>query len=157
MYAGSGGKCLHQLAFRAGNPDFPTFDDVDVLRQGTEVVAPECSISVPWPASRLGPDIVLGELSVPGGTAVFIGLPGGQRDSIRLSIAAISNWEKSIRGSNVGTRQDLQEAVDFAVRGLVAATVETLPFDQVNEALSRLRLSSIREVREEADEEAAAR
>lgn len=79
----------------------------------------------------------------PGGTAVFIGLPGGGRDAIRLSIAAISNWEKSIRGSNVGTRQDLQEAVDFAARGLVAATVETVPFDQVNEALARLRRGEV--------------
>ncbi|MGK9170700.1 zinc-dependent alcohol dehydrogenase [Inquilinus limosus] len=79
----------------------------------------------------------------PGGTAVFIGLPGGERDAIRLSIAAISNWEKSIRGSNVGTRQDLQEAVDFATRGLVAATVETVPIEQVNEALARLRRGQV--------------
>ncbi|MFE0753218.1 alcohol dehydrogenase catalytic domain-containing protein [Inquilinus sp. NPDC058860] len=79
----------------------------------------------------------------PGGTAVFIGLPGGERDAIRLSIAAISNWEKSIRGSNVGTRQDLQEAVDFAARGLVTATVETVPLEQVNEALARLRRGQV--------------
>ncbi|MGO4727990.1 MULTISPECIES: hypothetical protein [unclassified Inquilinus] len=37
----------------------------------------------------------------------------------------------------------MQEAVDFAARGLVAATVETVPFDQVNEALARLRRGEV--------------
>jgi D-arabinose 1-dehydrogenase-like Zn-dependent alcohol dehydrogenase len=33
--------------------------------------------------------------------------------------------------------------VDFAVRGVVAATVETVTFDQVNKALSRLRRGEV--------------
>ncbi|MGV0761720.1 zinc-dependent alcohol dehydrogenase [Tistrella mobilis] len=79
----------------------------------------------------------------PGGTTVFIGLPGGERDAIRVSIARISNWERSIRGSNVGTRRDLQEAVDFALRGHVRAEVTPLPFARIDEALARLRRGEV--------------
>ncbi|MEN2990514.1 zinc-dependent alcohol dehydrogenase [Tistrella sp. BH-R2-4] len=79
----------------------------------------------------------------PGGTVVFIGLPGGDRDTIRVSISAISNWERSIRGSNVGTRTDLQEAVDFALRGHVRADIETMAFDDIDTALARLRAGMV--------------
>ena len=41
----------------------------------------------------------------PGGTVCYIGLPGGKADEIRTSISAITNWELTVRGSNVGTRQ----------------------------------------------------
>jgi len=74
---------------------------------------------------------------------VFIGLPGGDRDTIRVSISAISNWERSIRGSNVGTRTDLQEAVDFALRGHVRADIETMAFDDIDTALARLRAGMV--------------
>jgi alcohol dehydrogenase, propanol-preferring len=55
----------------------------------------------------------------PAGVVTYIGLPGGASDIIRASIMTIVNGELSIRGSNVGTRQDLDEAVSFAARGLV--------------------------------------
>jgi alcohol dehydrogenase, propanol-preferring len=60
----------------------------------------------------------------PAGSVSFIGLPGGDADQIRLSISHIVNGEYSIRGSNVGTRQDLNEAVAFAARGLVKVDIE---------------------------------
>jgi len=36
-----------------------------------------------------------------GGAVAYIGLPGGKSDEIRASISTITNWELSIRGSNV--------------------------------------------------------
>lgn len=75
----------------------------------------------------------------PAGTAVYIGLPGGVSDEIRSSIAMVVNGELTVRGSNVGTRADLQEAVDFAVRGQVAATVATAPLSRINEVFDDLR------------------
>ena len=57
--------------------------------------------------------------------------PGGKSDDIRTSIAAITNWELSSRGSNVGTRADLREALDFAANGLVRAKVRTAPLSEV--------------------------
>ncbi|MCB1378136.1 MAG: zinc-dependent alcohol dehydrogenase [Alphaproteobacteria bacterium] len=79
----------------------------------------------------------------PAGTVVYIGLPGGKADEIRTSIAAITNWELSVRGSNVGTRQDLEEAVAFAARGLVKARIRTVALEEINEVFDQMRKGAI--------------
>lgn len=79
----------------------------------------------------------------PAGTAVFIGMPGGAGDEIRMSIASMVNQELTVRGSNVGTRFDLQEAVDFAVRGLVTTTIRTDVLDNINDILDEMRAGRI--------------
>ena len=79
----------------------------------------------------------------PGGTVAYIGLPGGKADEIRTSISAITNWELSVRGSNVGTRQDLNEAIAFATNGLVKATIRTVKLDAVNDVFDEMRKGKI--------------
>ena len=79
----------------------------------------------------------------PGGTVAYIGLPGGKSDEIRASISAIVNWELSVRGSNVGTRQDLNEAVAFAANGLVKATIRTAALEDINAILDEMRKGQI--------------
>lgn len=79
----------------------------------------------------------------PAGTVVYIGLPGGKSDEIRTSIAAITNWELTIRGSNVGTRMDLNEAVAFAANGLVKATIRTAPLEDINTIFDDMRKGKI--------------
>ena len=79
----------------------------------------------------------------PGGTVAYIGLPGGKSDEIRASISAITNWELSVRGSNVGTRQDLNEAVAFAANGLVKATIRTVELEEINAVLEEMRKGRI--------------
>lgn len=79
----------------------------------------------------------------PAGTAVYIGLPGGKSDEIRTSISAVINWELTIRGSNVGTRQDMEEAIAFAARGLVSAHIRTVPLEEINEVLGDMRRGKI--------------
>ncbi len=79
----------------------------------------------------------------PGGTVVYVGLPGGKSDEVRASISAIANWELSIRGSNVGTRQDLNEAVTFAANGLVKATIRTAPLEDINVILDDMRKGQV--------------
>lgn len=78
-----------------------------------------------------------------GGTAAWIGLPGGERDRIRAAISAVVNGELTLTGSNVGTRADLAEAVDFAARGLVTAQIEVQPLGAANEVLARMRAGRI--------------
>ncbi|MBI2719125.1 MAG: zinc-dependent alcohol dehydrogenase [Rhizobiales bacterium] len=78
-----------------------------------------------------------------GGTVAWIGLPGGKQDEIRLSIAAVVNGEVSIRGSSVGTRQDLQEAIDFAANGLVRARIEKAPLADINGIFARMKKAEI--------------
>lgn len=79
----------------------------------------------------------------PGGTVTYIGLPGGKADEIRVSISAVTNWELTIRGSNVGTRQDLNEAVAFAANGLIRATIRTAPLDDINAIFEDMRKGRI--------------
>lgn len=74
-----------------------------------------------------------------GGTVAYIGLPGKDGDMIRTSIASIVNGEVSIRGSNVGTRQDLAEAVDFAARGLVKSHNSFASLEDVNAIFDQMR------------------
>jgi propanol-preferring alcohol dehydrogenase len=49
----------------------------------------------------------------------------------------------SIKGSFVGTRQDLNEALDFAARGKVKCTVVTTSFDNINKAIKTLRTGKV--------------
>jgi propanol-preferring alcohol dehydrogenase len=78
-----------------------------------------------------------------GGTVAWIGLPGGESDQVRLSIAAIVNAEITVCGSNVGTRQDLQEAIDFAARGLIKPRIEKQPLSAINEIFARMEQGRI--------------
>ncbi|EMV9186427.1 zinc-dependent alcohol dehydrogenase, partial [Escherichia coli] len=48
-----------------------------------------------------------------------------------------------ITGSIVGTRADLQEALDFAGEGLVKATVSSGKLDDINAILDRMRAGQI--------------
>jgi propanol-preferring alcohol dehydrogenase len=79
----------------------------------------------------------------PAGTVAYIGLPGGKSDEIRASISAIVNWELSVRGSNVGTRQDLNEAIAFASNGLVKAKIRTIALEDINTVLDEMRKGQV--------------
>lgn len=79
----------------------------------------------------------------PAGTVAYIGLPGGKSDEIRASISAIVNGELSVRGSNVGTRQDLNEAIAFASNGLVKAKIRTIALEEINAVLDEMRKGQV--------------
>jgi len=76
-----------------------------------------------------------------GGTCALVGLPPGD---FPTPIFDVVLKRLTIRGSIVGTRLDLAEALAFAGAGKVAATIEIQPFDQVNEILTRLRRGAVR-------------
>lgn len=75
-----------------------------------------------------------------GGTCVLTGLPPGE---FPLSIFDVVFRCLTIRGSLVGTRADLKEALSFAAAGLVKATIETSTLEEVNEVLERLRTGKV--------------
>jgi propanol-preferring alcohol dehydrogenase len=70
------------------------------------------------------------------GTVSLVGLPPGE---FATPIFDVVLKRITVRGSIVGTRRDLAEAIDFAVRGKVAATVSSRPLAEVNSALRDLR------------------
>jgi len=75
-----------------------------------------------------------------GGTCVLNGLPPGE---FPVSIFDLVLNGYTIRGSIVGTRLDLEEALSFAADGKVKAIIETQPLESINEIFQRLKTGKI--------------
>jgi propanol-preferring alcohol dehydrogenase len=75
-----------------------------------------------------------------GGTCVLVGLPPGE---FPVSIFDVVLNRYTIRGSIVGTRLDLEEALAFAAEGKVRATIETLALESINDVFKRLRTGQV--------------
>lgn len=75
-----------------------------------------------------------------GGTVSLTGLPPGD---FPLSIFDTVLNGITVRGSIVGTRLDLQEALAFAGEGKVKATVETARLENINDVFARMRQGDI--------------
>jgi propanol-preferring alcohol dehydrogenase len=76
-----------------------------------------------------------------GGTCVFVGIPPGD---VRLSIFDMVVKGLTVRGSIIGTRQDLREALQFASEGLVSTVIESHPLEQVNKVIEAVRSRQIK-------------
>jgi propanol-preferring alcohol dehydrogenase len=74
------------------------------------------------------------------GTMVLNGLPPGNFD---LSIFDTVLNGTTIRGSIVGTRKDMQEAIQFAVDGKVKANVTTAKLEDINEVFEQMKKGEI--------------
>lgn len=75
-----------------------------------------------------------------GGTCVLNGLPAGE---FPVSIFDVVLNRYTIRGSIVGTRLDLEEALTFAAEGKVKATIETQPLESINDVFRRLKTGKV--------------
>jgi len=75
-----------------------------------------------------------------GGTVSLNGLPPG---TFPLSIFDTVLNGITVRGSIVGTRLDLQEALNFAGEGKVKATVATERLERINDVFFRMRAGDI--------------
>ncbi len=49
----------------------------------------------------------------------------------------------TVRGSIVGTRKDMQEAISFAVEGKVKATVHAAKLEDINEVFEQMKKGEI--------------
>ncbi|MED4601944.1 alcohol dehydrogenase AdhP [Paenibacillus validus] len=75
-----------------------------------------------------------------GGTLVVVGLPSGE---LPIPIFDTVLNGVTVTGSIVGTRKDMQEALDFAARGKVKAIIETQPLEKINEIFERMEKGNI--------------
>jgi len=69
------------------------------------------------------------------GTCVLVGLPPGEFPVPLFDVVANCI---TIRGSFVGSRQDMAEALAFAVGGKVKADIELQPLSSINQIFDRL-------------------
>ena len=74
------------------------------------------------------------------GTMALNGLPPGNFD---LSIFDTVLNRITIRGSIVGTRKDLQEAIEFAVEGKVKANVTATKLEDINDVFDKMKKAEI--------------
>lgn len=74
------------------------------------------------------------------GTIAMVGLPPG---TINLPIFQMVLNRFTIRGSIVGTRKDLQEAIDFAVEGKVHTTAHKVKLEDVNKVFEDMKQNKI--------------
>lgn len=75
-----------------------------------------------------------------GGTLVLIGLPN---DELPIPIFDTVLNGVTVKGSIVGTRKDLQEALEFAAQGKVKVNIETQPLEKINEVFERMEKGQI--------------
>lgn len=71
------------------------------------------------------------------GTVVCIGLPAGARVSMPVFDTVVRMIQ--VKGSYVGSRQDMAEAVDFFVRGLVDCPIKTVGLSEVEGVFNAMR------------------
>jgi propanol-preferring alcohol dehydrogenase len=74
------------------------------------------------------------------GTCVLIGLPPGEFPVPLFDVVANCI---TIRGSFVGTRQDMAEALAFAAAGKVKADIELQPLSAINQVFERLEKGDV--------------
>jgi alcohol dehydrogenase, propanol-preferring len=75
-----------------------------------------------------------------GGTCVLNGLPPGE---FPVSIFDVVLNRYTIRGSIVGTRLDLEEALAFAAEGKVKATIQMESIESINDIFTRLKKGKV--------------
>lgn len=75
-----------------------------------------------------------------GGTLVVVGLPN---DELPIPIFNTVLNGVSVKGSIVGTRIDMKEALDFAARGKVKAQIETAPLSEINTIFENMEKGKI--------------
>lgn len=75
-----------------------------------------------------------------GGTIVFNGLPPGD---FPAPIFEIVLKGLTVRGSIVGTRQDLEEALEFYAQGKIKPTVSTRELSEVNAVFDEMKHAKI--------------
>ena len=74
------------------------------------------------------------------GTVCLVGLPPGE---FPTPIFDVVLKRITVRGSIVGTRRDLDEAIAFAVQGKVRADIKTAPLNDINKIFANLKVGKI--------------
>jgi propanol-preferring alcohol dehydrogenase len=74
------------------------------------------------------------------GTCVLVGLPPGD---FPLPVFDVVLKRLTVRGSLVGTRADLAEALSVSAKSDIRSHIETAPLEMVNNALDRLRAGKV--------------
>ena len=122
-------------ALRLGADDFIATRDPDVFKQN----AGRFSFILDTVSAQHEYDDYLGLLKRDG-TMVIVGIP----DPTKVSAFPLVGRRRRLAGSMIGGIAETQEMLDFCAEHNVAADVEVIPIDQINEAYERMLRSDVR-------------
>ena len=71
-------------------------------------------------------------------------LVGATLDPLDIGVFPLIMGQRSVSGSPVGSPTNIARMLDFAVRHDIKPVIETFPFDQVNDAMDRLKSGDAR-------------
>lgn len=108
-------------------------DAVEAIAGQLDLVISTVNVKLDW-------DTYLSTLK-PRGRLHFV---GATLDPLDVGVFSLIPAQRSISGSPVGSPVTIAEMLDFAVRHRIRPVIETYRFDQVNEALARLRSGQAR-------------
>ena len=77
----------------------------------------------------------------PNGTLCLVGAPPGL---MQIPPALLLTGQKSVCGSDIGSRAAITEMLAFSAKHGIGAQIETAPLGDVNGALDRLRKNEVR-------------
>lgn len=75
------------------------------------------------------------------GSAFFVGV---QSQPVSLPVFPLIAGRKSIDGSNIGNRHEIEEMLKFAAENNVKPQIEVFPMQEINAALEKLRKNQVR-------------
>ena len=75
-----------------------------------------------------------------GGICVLNGLPPGD---FPLPISDVVLAGQTVHGSIIGTRQDMDEAIQTAVKAGIRTTIEKQPLENINAIFARLKAGDV--------------
>ncbi|KNE62852.1 hypothetical protein AMAG_08031 [Allomyces macrogynus ATCC 38327] len=74
------------------------------------------------------------------GTFVVVGLP---EDSVKINFSSLIMKQRTIAGSLIGGRADIEEMLEFAAKKKVHPWIYKVPMNDVNKAIARLRKNDV--------------
>jgi uncharacterized zinc-type alcohol dehydrogenase-like protein len=77
----------------------------------------------------------------PGGALCLVGASPGL---MQFPAAQLLSGQRTVAGSDIGSRRDIREMLSFAAEHKIAAEIESAPMKDVNAALSRVRENRVR-------------
>jgi uncharacterized zinc-type alcohol dehydrogenase-like protein len=110
-----------------------TAEEMKAIEGSFDLVLSTVSSAVDW-------DVVFSLLSN-NGVLCFVGLPVS---SINVSLIPLIFGQKAVAGSVVGGRRFMREMLNFAAIHQITPMVETMPLNQINEAMDKVAANQAR-------------
>jgi len=108
-------------------------DEMKAMRRQLDVIIATANVDLNW-------GDYLRTLR-PNGKLIFVGAPPAPAS---ISIGTLIDKQLSVSGSSIGSRHLMREMLQFTADKGIETWTEVVPFDSVNDAVSRLRRNDVR-------------